>query len=308
MYNVCNNGKIIKLRLLFTFCVIILLFSGCNNVWMEDILQPKTITFESNGGSYVESQIIYKNEKISEPQTPSMVGYTFEGWYTDNIYFTARWDFERTPKKDMTLYAKWLLNSNNHPHEPFNSIDKLETYLQSLPQSNTPYDIELDIDNLEDIAKIIKKYPNILINLILTSNNINNIEQFYFSNCNNLVSVVLPNSVTSIDDFSFSSCPNLTSVTIGNNVTKINVNAFYNCTSLTEITIPESITFIGECAFLDCDSLISVTFEGMIYYDDLKTHAFPGDLQEKFYKNNKNYGTPGTYTRPDSASQTWTKQ
>jgi len=31
-------------------------------------------------------------------------------------------------------------------------------------------------------------------------------------------------------------------------------------------------------------------------------------LHDKFYATNSTYGTPGTYTRPNTSSTTWTKQ
>jgi uncharacterized repeat protein (TIGR02543 family) len=253
------------LRSIFIFCGLVIIFSGCRNVWMEEILQPKFITFESNGGSRIESQIVYRNEKISEPQAPSMANHDFKGWYTDNISFTAKWEFKDIPKKDMTLYAKWLnINSNNpqEPQEPFKSIEELEAYLKSLKPSDTPYDITIDTDNLTDIANVIKKYPDIFINLTLTSSNI----------------------------------------------TGIDVNAFYDCINLTEITIPDSVTFIGEFAFLNCGNITKVTFKSNIPWGNFRDFSFPGDLMNKYYEADPNNGTPGTYTRPNSASQTWTRQ
>jgi len=299
------------LRSIFIFCGLVIVFSGCRNVWMEEILQPKVITFESNGGSRIESQTIYRNEKISEPQPPAMVNHDFKGWYIDNISFTAKWDFNDKPKKDMTLYAKWFnKNSNkpNGPHEPFKSIEELEAYLKTLKPSDTPYDILIDISNLAEIARILQKYPDIPINLILLSNDIASIGNFNFCNCVCLVGITIPDNVTTIEPFSFSYCCNLKSLTIGNNVTKIDIDAFYDCISLTDITIPESVSYIGECAFFNCDNLTSVTFKGKIYWGNFKNDSFPGNLQYKFYEDDPNNGTPGTYTRPNGASQIWTKQ
>ena len=83
------------------------LIIGCPNPILEQMLDPKKITFESNGGSHVDTQTIFKDQKISRPKDPARSGYNFAGWYKDNITFAAVWDFNTIPGGDMTLYAHW---------------------------------------------------------------------------------------------------------------------------------------------------------------------------------------------------------
>ncbi len=108
------------------------------------------------------------------------------------------------------------------------------------------------------------------------------INEFTFSYCENLTSIIIPDSVTSIGNHAFFNCTSLTSITIHDSVTEIGNNAFYsclslmsislpnslnsieynsfaNCISLTSITIPDSVTEIGAGAFISCTSLASVT-------------------------------------------------
>jgi uncharacterized repeat protein (TIGR02543 family) len=101
-----RNRKTAGLFALFIFPVLFT-FSGCNNPMIEKILQPKTITFESNGGTPVKPQTLIKYEKIIEPQAPTKDNYFFGGWYTDNGSFEFRWNFDDIPEEDMTLYACW---------------------------------------------------------------------------------------------------------------------------------------------------------------------------------------------------------
>jgi uncharacterized repeat protein (TIGR02543 family) len=101
-----KNFKTAGLFALFIFPVLFT-FSGCNNPMIEKILQPKTITFESNGGTPVKPQTLIKYEKIIEPQAPTKDNYFFGGWYTDNGSFEFRWNFDDIPEEDMTLYACW---------------------------------------------------------------------------------------------------------------------------------------------------------------------------------------------------------
>ena len=128
-------------------------------------------------------------------------------------------------------------------------------------------------------------------------------------------SFAIPNSVTSIGVEAFMDCKSLISITIPNGVTSIESYAFESCTSLTTITIPGSVTSIDGGAFGNCNSLTSVIFQGTIpadsfgYVDDDYIQSpFDGDLRDKFYAEDEDNGTPGTYTRPSGSSTTWTKQ
>ncbi len=71
-----------------------------------DTTTSYTVTFESNGGSTVES-IITEGGLIEAPEDPTRDGYVFAGWYEDED-FTDPFDFEtETVDSDLTLYAKW---------------------------------------------------------------------------------------------------------------------------------------------------------------------------------------------------------
>lgn len=64
------------------------------------------ITFESNGGSIVDSIEGYKDDIITEPDAPTKKYYKFGGWYTDEE-FTNKYVFDKMPEENITLYAKW---------------------------------------------------------------------------------------------------------------------------------------------------------------------------------------------------------
>jgi hypothetical protein len=139
------------------------------------------------------------------------------------------------------------------------------------------------------------------------------IGNFAFYYCSGLTSLTIPDSVTSIGGSAFSDCSGLTSITIPNSVTSIGNSAFSDCSGLTSITIPDSVTSIGNSAFSDCSGLMGVTFKGVIPSTGFSTRAFHGDLYDKFYAENRYYGTPGTYTasNPPAAGYptvVWTRQ
>jgi len=78
----------------------------------EKIPDKHIISFDSNGGSDVDEIAFTDDGHISEPATPKKEGYTFDGWYEDEK-FTKKFDFSKLPEGDITLYAKWIKNSNN---------------------------------------------------------------------------------------------------------------------------------------------------------------------------------------------------
>ena len=65
------------------------------------------VSFNSMGGSTVQSQSVADGEKATEPIAPTKTGYTFGGWYSD-LDLTDAWDFSTdVVTSDMMLYAKW---------------------------------------------------------------------------------------------------------------------------------------------------------------------------------------------------------
>ena len=69
------------------------------------------VTFDTNGGSEVSGQTVEWNKLAAKPETePVKEGFTFAGWYTDKECNTE-YNFEATVKADVTIYAKWTINS-----------------------------------------------------------------------------------------------------------------------------------------------------------------------------------------------------
>jgi uncharacterized repeat protein (TIGR02543 family) len=73
-----------------------------------------TATFESNGGSTVEDQVVVSGGSVTKPTDPTKPGYTFAGWYTDSKLSTpASWSEGKiTISGDVTYYAKWTASSS----------------------------------------------------------------------------------------------------------------------------------------------------------------------------------------------------
>ena len=68
-----------------------------------------TVTFDSNQGTAVDSQLVAVGGKVAKPADPTKKGYTFSGWFTDKdctkaYHFDAAVD---NTQPEFTLYAGW---------------------------------------------------------------------------------------------------------------------------------------------------------------------------------------------------------
>lgn len=70
----------------------------------EKKVETITITFDSKGGSAVDSITINKGAELILPKNPTYTGYTFKGWYDKNETQIRN---NALLKEDTTLYAKW---------------------------------------------------------------------------------------------------------------------------------------------------------------------------------------------------------
>lgn len=70
-----------------------------------EVIGAYTVTFQSEGGSEVASQI-RANTPAARPADPTKEGYTFIGWYNGE----SEWNFADAVATDLTLTAKWQVN------------------------------------------------------------------------------------------------------------------------------------------------------------------------------------------------------
>lgn len=62
-----------------------------------------TVTFNSDKGSAVSSQVITSGQKATTPKNPTRKNYTFAGWYNGNV----KYNFNTPVTANLTLKAKW---------------------------------------------------------------------------------------------------------------------------------------------------------------------------------------------------------
>ena len=66
------------------------------------------VTFDARGGSAVPAQEVGYSGKAAPPRKPTLLDYTFGGWYREPECRTA-WDFATdVVTADITLHARWV--------------------------------------------------------------------------------------------------------------------------------------------------------------------------------------------------------
>lgn len=110
-----------------------------------------------------------------------------------------------------------------------------------------------------------------------TSQTQDRVHEYYFEECKNLTSVILPSNISEIGAHAFDGCESLTSFIVPSSVQYIGSEfivaddgashfaqqgCFQNCTSLSHVTIPNSVKLIGGHCFMNCPNLTEITFNG----------------------------------------------
>ena len=127
-YTLANGGQKFDFNTAITENVI--LYAHWSNI------DTYTVTFDSNGGSAVESQIVKAGEHAVKPEDPKKGSYVFDGWYTSNDYSQEFFFLDTSISKDIVLFAKWVYNTDTveqYSYEiiplmvPFNSYFYIKT-------------------------------------------------------------------------------------------------------------------------------------------------------------------------------------
>ena len=103
-------------------------YTGTEEEWVNEYFSNVTfvVTFDSDCTVQVASQTVRKGEKALKPTPPTKTGYTFDGWYYDDV----KWEFiGYVVTEDMTLKAKWIIN--NYDLNVNKNIDKAGTISDS---------------------------------------------------------------------------------------------------------------------------------------------------------------------------------
>ena len=76
-----------------------------------------TITFDTDGGSSIDSIVVANNDTLEEPASPTKEGYTFLNWELDG----EEYDFTTKVTSDITLTAVWKENKTSSNNDSSNN-------------------------------------------------------------------------------------------------------------------------------------------------------------------------------------------
>ena len=84
------------------------------------------VTFINFSGIAIGEQSVEYKAKVTPLSAPAMEGYSFKGWYADED-LTKEFDFDTPVDSDLTIYGKWVADSNaginvDFPEEPVTGV------------------------------------------------------------------------------------------------------------------------------------------------------------------------------------------
>lgn len=124
-----------------------------------------------------------------------------------------------------------------------------------------------------------------------------NIYNYTFSNCKNLVSIIFPSTMKTIREGAFYDCSALSSVEMNSGLTDIENRAFYGCTSLEDVSIPSTVKSIGSGAFnnagiknFKCYAVVPPVATSSFIGADMdmtQTYLYVPPFSKDFYRNSE---------------------
>ena len=225
-------------------------------VYIDNVLTETLYTSESKG-----YKIALPAKPADTTTDPNLTNY-FDGWYADKGC-TKQLTGEETYSAPSAIYGQNIANKGWGCQFEVSKGEVTITVIAPMSSMPSPDLVVPAYYNSYPVTRIGKnaaKDMSMIRNLYLCEN-LKEIEDSAFYNCNSMQKVVLPSSLTSIGSYAFYGCSSLQSVTIPDSVTSIGGYAFCHCSGLQSVTFGDNskLTSIGYYAFEDCSGLTSVT-------------------------------------------------
>ncbi len=127
-------------------------YNGTEEEWIVDLVNgtliPQTyhtVTYCYNNNEPNITEQIKHGQKINQPQTPTRVGYVFEGWTFFDGTQHVPWNFdENTITNNVTINAIWKYETLELP------IVNINTYGNSIDSKTTYVDMAFTLENCND--------------------------------------------------------------------------------------------------------------------------------------------------------------
>ena len=115
-----------------------------NDKKQEETLSEEyiTVSFDTDGGSNIDSVVIKIGDTIKEPDIPTKDGYTFKGWYIKEEEFS----FSKPITEEITLKAKWEENKEEK-ETPSTNTNSHNSPNKNSTNNNTPATSKINLNN-----------------------------------------------------------------------------------------------------------------------------------------------------------------
>ena len=149
-----NKFLLLILGIIILIIIILVIFlketpnelqNDSNDESIKEEINYYTVTFDSNGGTNIDSVVIKENDVIIEPSSPEKEGYTFEYWELDG----KQYDFNTKVTSEITLIAKWQEIDKEQDDNQNNNQSTNNQTTNNQSSSNTNSN-KTDVINLND--------------------------------------------------------------------------------------------------------------------------------------------------------------
>ena len=203
-----------------------------------------TVTFDSQGGSSVESKQVLAGNPVAAPDSPTRDNFDFGGWYKSAEENAESWNFSTDRVNgDLTLYAHWTQNEAPMPTTTLTFSQSGAGYIVTGDEGQAANIVIPDVYNGEPVIGIADS------------------AFAYSKHKSDILSVTIPDSVTEIGKNAFHNQDALVTVNIGTDskLQKIGNNAFSGNSSLRSIYLPAGLSELGDDVFNNCGALNAIT-------------------------------------------------
>ena len=229
----------------------------------------------AEGTTHISGESLYYNNSITSVYIPKSVKYIGEHF----LRFCT----------GLTSLNVDIDNSVYDSRENCNAI--IETYTNTIIKACANTTIPNTVNSIGTVS-----FEGLELVEIEIPDNVTDIAESAFRNCNNLRAVVIGNGVTTIGDYAFNGCSALESLKLGNKLETIGTGAFQSCSRLADVELPNSLLRIKQNAFYGTKWYNDQTeypyiLDGWVLYDNNRYPTTTGirGIADRVYTNRDDY-------------------
>lgn len=212
-------------------------------------------------------------ETISFSSKTSEIGY--------NAFNKTKW-VEQLPDNEFTVVGQVLYSFNGDFSTPtaiFNNAESATKYPDYSAFTPMYWDEKLSGKSFASIGGgLFEGKTNLKFVELPTA--MNNVPDYAFSNCRDLIDVEISEHVLKIGNHAFENCQAFIGEgVISSSMTSLGNYAFANTNICGMLILPDSLGYIGEGAFSGCEEIISATMPNNNEIDYVANGLFSGDIK-----------------------------